>query len=92
MDVVLEIQNPTNYPLQDFKYKLIWKPENRIKLTTSTDITKSRDLHEILKRNYLFEIVDKGVITLTCIISFTSPIFNEETIENSILLEKIVIN
>jgi len=92
MDMVLEIQNPTNYPLQDFTYKLAWKPENRIKLTTSTDITKSRDLHEKLKRNYLFEIVGKGTITITCIISFMNPIFNEEKIEKSILLNKVVVD
>ncbi len=92
LNVILEIQNPTNYPLQDFSYKLSWKPQNRIMLTTSTDISKSRDLHERLKRNYLFDIQNRGLITISCVIAFNDPLISEKIIKKSVILDKININ
>ncbi len=70
--VELSFKNETDFTFQDFKYKLNWKPRNRIELLKSEESIKSRDLHNALKTIYMFTIKDSGKISFFCDISFSN--------------------
>lgn len=89
LDSILEIQNNSNYVLLDFEYELLWKPKKRIQLTNERNKIQSQDLHQKLRKNYLFKINNKGMLTFSCKMSFTNPLFQDKTIGKNIHLQKI---
>lgn len=90
LDFILEIENQSNYVLQDFEFELVWKPKKRIEQISKEKQVKSSDLHERLKTIYHFLIKSKGSITLNCQISFTNPLFEDEIVRKKIKLQKII--
>ena len=90
LDIILEIWNNSNYVLLNFEYELLWKPKNKIQLTKEENRIHSQDLHEKVKKNYLFTINKKGSINFSCQISFTNPVYQDKTIRKTILLQKII--
>ena len=89
LDLILEIQNNSNYVLQDFAYELLWKPKKKVQVTKEENGIHSQDLHKRVKRTYLFKINNKGSITFSCQISFNNPLFPNERIEKTIHVKKI---
>ncbi|MFW9827363.1 MAG: hypothetical protein ACFFEY_07230 [Candidatus Thorarchaeota archaeon] len=89
LELSLEIENLSNYVLQNFEYELLWKPKNRVQLVSKEREQKGSDLHENLETNYLLTINSKGSIVLYCRISFTNPLFQDEILEKKVLLQKL---
>ncbi|MFX1375199.1 MAG: hypothetical protein ACFFA0_05250 [Promethearchaeota archaeon] len=89
LELTLEIQNESNYVLQDFEYELVWKPEKKVMLNEGKKLIQSRDLHEKVIKTYFFTIQIKGTINFSCLISFTNPLFPDEIIRKVVPLQKI---
>ncbi|MFX1390130.1 MAG: hypothetical protein ACFE9Z_08720 [Promethearchaeota archaeon] len=90
LEFTLEIENQSNYVIQDFELEVVWKPKNRIELISQEKAVKSPDLHESVETIYLFSIQSKGSINLVCQISFTNPLFEDEIVRKSISLQKLL--
>jgi len=91
LEFVLEIENQSNYVLQDFEFELVWRPKTRIRQISKEKQVRSPDLHERLETIYHFSIQSEGSINLSCQISFTSPLFQDEIIRKDIKLQKILL-
>jgi len=89
VEIVLQIDNTSDYIFQDFEYNLKWKPKTRLDLSSTQDLMKSFDLHNTLKRRYLFSQLTPGKITLSCTISFINPIFQDKIMKVTINIKKI---
>ena len=76
---------------QDFSYKLQWKPKNRMELNETIDLKKGRDLHDVVKRSYIFTIDNKGSVQISCKLSFTNPVFQKMKLKKAILLQKLMV-
>jgi len=59
LDIILEIQNNSNYVLQNFVYELLWSPKKKIQLIKEKNSARSQDLHDKVKKTYLFTINNK---------------------------------
>ncbi len=70
--IELSFKNESDFTFQDFKYKLSWKPRNRIELLKLEETIKSRDLHNALKTTYSFSIKYSGKVSLLCDINFSN--------------------
>jgi hypothetical protein len=90
LDLTVEINNNSNYSLQDFTHELRWKPKNRIELQEQ-EITKENDLYDIRKSEYKFVINTKGNVQISCKIFFTNPIFPSLKMERIIVLDKLTV-
>ena len=91
LELTLECHNKSNYVFQDFNYDIKWKPKNRIALNEIIALKKGKDLHDILKRSYIFAICNKGTIQISCKISFTNPVFQKIKMKKMILLQKLIV-
>ena len=88
-DIILEIVNNSDFTFQNIHYELVWKPKKRLNLISMEEIFKSIDLHNELKRRYLFSVNNYGTVSLFCNISFSNPIYQDKKIKTNIFLEKI---
>ncbi|MFX1363534.1 MAG: hypothetical protein ACFFCE_10980 [Promethearchaeota archaeon] len=91
LDFILEIENQSNFVLQDFEFELVWKPKKRLEQIFKEKKVKSSDLHERLETAYHYSIKSEGSITFTCQISFTDPLFEDEIVRKNIKLQKIIL-
>ncbi|MFX1481074.1 MAG: hypothetical protein ACFFCI_23580, partial [Promethearchaeota archaeon] len=87
LDITVELRNVSNYTLQDVEYNLTWKPKKKIQPVQEEKNNQVQDLHERLKKNYLFTINNKGPLSFTCQISFSNPIFSNERMNKTIFIQ-----
>jgi hypothetical protein len=91
LEFTLEIENLSNYVLQDFEFELVWKPKNRIQLVNEEKGMVAQDLHEKQIKHYLFTIHGKGSVIFSCELSFTNPVFQDDFIRTTNRLQKIIL-
>ena len=91
LELTVECHNKSNWVFQDFTYDITWKPKNRIELNETIDLKKGKDLHDTLKRSYIFSIGNKGTIQISCNLSFTNPVFQKLKMEKTFLLQKLIV-
>ncbi|MFX1296371.1 MAG: hypothetical protein ACFFD2_16150, partial [Promethearchaeota archaeon] len=89
LDITLELRNRSNYVLLDVEYNLIWKPRKKIQPLQEEKNNQVQDLHEKLKKNYIFTVNNKGSINFSCHISFSNPLFPTERMDKTIFIQKI---
>ena len=89
LELTVECHNNSNFVFHDFSYEIIWKPKKRIELNETIALKKGNDLHDTLKRSYIFTIHTKGSVQISCKISFTNPVFQKSKMEKTILLQKV---
>ncbi len=89
IELIVDIENKGNYILEEFSYRLTWKPKNRITLIMKEDMIKARDLHSNLKRKYSFSIENKGKLTFFIRIDFSHPLNRNKHLTKIIKLNKI---
>ena len=91
LDFTLEIENQSNFMLQDVKYELVWKPKNRIQRVNEEKEMVAHDLHKQEVKHFLFTIHSKGSISFSCKISFIDPIFQDKIKIKTIQLQKLIL-
>lgn len=70
IELIISIENNSNYVFKNFTYDLAWKPRKRLKLTLKQPLTKAKDLHNLLESKYIFSVLSKGNCSIYCKISF----------------------
>ena len=91
LELTVECHNNSNCVFQDFTYEITWKPKNRIELTETIALKKGKDLHNILKKSYIFTIHSKGSVQISCKFSFTNPVFQKMKLKKAIVLQKLIV-
>ena len=91
LELIVECHNNSNFVFQDFNYEIIWKPKNRIGLNETIDLKKGRDLHDMVKRSYIFTIHNKGTVQISCKLSFINPVSQKMKMKKTILLQKLIV-
>ncbi|HEC41034.1 MAG TPA: hypothetical protein ENI29_22500 [bacterium] len=89
IDLSLCIRNKSSYVLEDFAYKLSWRPKNRLSVIDKKEITKSRDLHEYRKTNYRTKKEKPGNLTFFCTVLYNNPILKNTLMRKKVFLIKM---
>ncbi len=89
LELVVDIKNDSEIVFQNFTYNLTWKPKNRINQISVEEQKKSKDLHQDLRKKYVFSIEKQGTISFFLTITFTNPLNLEKSLKIITKLDKI---
>jgi len=87
IELIISIENNSNYVFANFTYELAWRPRNRLKLTLKEQLKKGKDLHNLLESKYTFFVLSKGNCSIYCKISFQDVLLPSKLMSETIKLQ-----